>query len=329
MAPTSVFLSSGSPVRSSSMRRRSRSSRSSATPSCTSSREPAQHTWPWLKKIPSTMPSTAWSSAASSKTRWAPLPPSSSVRRVPVPATARRMALPTSVEPVKATLSTPGWAARAAPVGPAPVTTLTTPGRQLGLGDQLGQQEGRERRGLGGLQHDRVAAGERRGDLPGGHQQREVPGDDLPHHAERAGASCRARRTPACPPTPRGGRGARRPAGRRRRATRGSACRRRSTRARRTRGSGPAAGARGGTGTCRALGPSRSRQRPRRPGARRPRRRPRPRGRPRRRPPGGRRWRARWSGSGARRGPRARRRRSRGRSAGRMLTMSRASRDGT
>ena len=92
---------------------------------------------------------------------------------------------PRSVEPVKATLSTPGWAASAAPVAPAPVTTLTTPGRQLGLPDQLGQQQRRERRGLGRLQHHRVAAGERGRDLPRGHQQREVPGDDLAHHPER------------------------------------------------------------------------------------------------------------------------------------------------
>jgi hypothetical protein len=36
--------------------------------------------------------------------------------------------LPTSVEPVKATLSTPSWAASGAPaVSPKPVTTLTTP----------------------------------------------------------------------------------------------------------------------------------------------------------------------------------------------------------
>ena len=35
---------------------------------------------------------------------------------------------PTSVEPVKAILSTPGCATSAAPVSPAPVTMLTTPG---------------------------------------------------------------------------------------------------------------------------------------------------------------------------------------------------------
>ena len=36
---------------------------------------------------------------------------------------------PTPVEPVKAILSIPGWAARALPTaGPNPVTTLNTPG---------------------------------------------------------------------------------------------------------------------------------------------------------------------------------------------------------
>ena len=186
MAPTSVFLSSGSPTRRSSMRRRRRSSSSSATPSCTSRRDPAQHTWPWLKKMPSTIPSTTWSRAASSNTMFAPLPPSSSVRRVPVPASARRIALPTPVEPVNATLSSPGCAARAAPVVPAPGHHVDHARRQVGLGDQLGEQERRERRGLGGLQHHRVAAREGGRDLPGRHQEGEVPGDDLPHHPERA-----------------------------------------------------------------------------------------------------------------------------------------------
>ena len=67
---------------------------------------------------------------ASAKTMLAALPPSSSVTllRAPVPATVRAISLPTSVEPVNATLSTPGWLTRARPVSPAPVTMLTTPG---------------------------------------------------------------------------------------------------------------------------------------------------------------------------------------------------------
>ena len=48
--------------------------------------------------------------------------------RLSVPAMVRAIALPTSVEPVNATLSTSGWATIAWPVPPAPVTMLTTPG---------------------------------------------------------------------------------------------------------------------------------------------------------------------------------------------------------
>ena len=59
---------------------------------------------------------------------FAALPPSSSVSFVPVPASSRWIALPTSVEPVKAILSTPGCLTRAAPARPSPVTMLTTPG---------------------------------------------------------------------------------------------------------------------------------------------------------------------------------------------------------
>ena len=47
---------------------------------------------------------------------------------LPLPAVALRIARPTSVEPVKAILSTPAWATIAAPVSPSPVTILTTPG---------------------------------------------------------------------------------------------------------------------------------------------------------------------------------------------------------
>ena len=51
----------------------------SAIDSWTNSRLPAQHTSPWLKKMPLTTPSMAWSIGASSKTMLAALPPSSRV----------------------------------------------------------------------------------------------------------------------------------------------------------------------------------------------------------------------------------------------------------
>ncbi len=51
--------------------------------------------------------------------------------------------------------------------------------------DQLGDDQDRHRGLLGRLEHDAVARGEGRRDLPGGHQDREVPRDDLGDHAER------------------------------------------------------------------------------------------------------------------------------------------------
>ncbi len=123
----SVFLSSGSPRISLSIRAASFAVKRSATLSATRIRAPAQQTCPWLNQVASTTPSTAASRSASSKTRKGDLPPSSSVSPLPVPAVARRISRPTSVEPVKATLSTPGWATSAAPVAPSPVTMFTTP----------------------------------------------------------------------------------------------------------------------------------------------------------------------------------------------------------
>ena len=58
----------------------------------------------------------------------AALPPSSIVILRSVPASWRMIALPTSVDPVNATFDAAGWPITRAPVSPAPVTKLTTPG---------------------------------------------------------------------------------------------------------------------------------------------------------------------------------------------------------
>ena len=185
IAPMSVFLSSGSPTRSVAIRRLSGASTSSATDSCTSSREPAQQTWPWLKKMPLTMPSTAWSIGASSKTMLAALPPSSRVTFLSVPATDLR--------------DRPADLGRAGERDLVDVRVLDQRAaglagagddvdharRQVGLLADLGEQQRGQRRGLGRLEHDRVAGGQRRRDLPGQHEQREVPRDDLAGHAQR------------------------------------------------------------------------------------------------------------------------------------------------
>ena len=127
-APMSMALSSGSPTRKDDSRVLILSMQRSAMPSSINRREPAQHTSPWLNQMASTRPSTALSRSASSNTKNGDLPPSSRVSFLPVPAVARRIRRPTSVEPVNATLATSGWSTSRAPVSPAPVTMLTTPG---------------------------------------------------------------------------------------------------------------------------------------------------------------------------------------------------------
>ena len=220
MAPMSVFLSSGSPTRSVAIRRLRRSSTSSATDSWTSSREPAQQTWPWLKKMPLTMPSMAWSMGASSKTMLAALPPSSRVtflcepghRLGDRPADGRRAGEGDLVDVGVGDQRLPGRAGAGDDVDDA--------GRQVGLLADLGEEQRGQRRGLGRLEHDGVAAGQRGGDLPGQHQQREVPGDDLAGDAQRLRVTAAvARRTSACRPSRRSRRSAPRRSGRRRRGS--------------------------------------------------------------------------------------------------------------
>ncbi len=57
--------------------------------------------------------------------------------------------------------------------------------REAEFAEDLPEQQGGQRRLLGGLEHDGVTGGQRGRDLPCGHQQREVPRDDLPAHADR------------------------------------------------------------------------------------------------------------------------------------------------
>ena len=56
--------------------------------------------------------------------------------------------------------------------------------RHAGALADLGEQDGGQRREFGRLQHHRAAGGQRRRDLPGQHQQREIPRDDLADDAD-------------------------------------------------------------------------------------------------------------------------------------------------
>ncbi len=58
-------------------------------------------------------------------------------------------------------------------------------GREAGLERELAEAQRGQRRLLGGLEDQRAAGGEGRGDLPDRHQQREVPGHDLSADADR------------------------------------------------------------------------------------------------------------------------------------------------
>ncbi len=83
--------------------------------------------WPELFIMCRTPRSTARASA-SAKTRFAPLPPSSSVTRFSVSAAALVIARPARVLPVKLIISTSGWLERRDPTpAPSPFTRLNTP----------------------------------------------------------------------------------------------------------------------------------------------------------------------------------------------------------
>ena len=104
-----------------------------------------------------------------------------------VPATDLAIARPTSVEPVNATLSTSGCATSARPVSPAPVTMLTTPGGRSAcwqISANSSAVSGVVSAGFSTTVLPQASAGR---DLPGQHQQREVPRDDLAGDAERRG----------------------------------------------------------------------------------------------------------------------------------------------
>ena len=114
------------------------------------------------------------------------LPPSSSERRLPLPAVAWRMMRPDLGRAGEGDLVDAGVLDERSPVAPSPVTMLTTPGgRPIALPD-LGEGKRGQRGELGRLEHHGVAHRQRRRDLPGQHQQREVPGDDLPDDADGA-----------------------------------------------------------------------------------------------------------------------------------------------
>ena len=89
------------------------------------------------------------------------------------------------VEPTNDTALTPGCARSASTASLSPCTTLNTPsGRPASL-QQLGHAQRQRRIALGGLQHERVAAGERHREHPHRHHRREIERRDAGAHADR------------------------------------------------------------------------------------------------------------------------------------------------
>ena len=125
------------------------------------------------------------SAMTSAKKMFGDLPPSSSVTGMMFSAAYCMIRRPVVVSPVKAILAMRLLLASGLPAStPKPLTTLSTPGGSRSP-MMSAQHHDAHRRLLGRLQHDAVAGGERRRQLPRRHQQREVPRDDLADDAER------------------------------------------------------------------------------------------------------------------------------------------------
>src|SRR3974390_1649193 len=166
IAPTSVFLSIGSPTRRVARRSLSRSTSSSATDSCTSSREPAQHTPPWVEG--GVLEHDVGGLAAELE------------RERLVGAGERALDLLADLGGSgEGDLGHVGVAdQRHADVARAR-NGVQHARRQVGLLADVREQERAQRGGGRRLEHDRVAGGEGGRDLPAEHEQREVPRDDL------------------------------------------------------------------------------------------------------------------------------------------------------
>ena len=130
--------------------------------------------------------------------------------------------------------------------------------RRQEIADHVHQHHDAHRRLLGGLEHDAVAGGQRRSQLPDRHQQREVPRDDLADDAQRlvevVGDRVVVDLATGCPPargcSRRSSGNGRSPAARRRRSSRGSACRCRASRPAPAARAVPPSGRRSGSGSA-------------------------------------------------------------------------------
>src|SRR5438309_31640 len=134
-------------------------------------------------KTPKSAPSTAASQSASGKKMLGDLPPSSRVTRLSVSAALFTMIFPTAALPVKAILSTLGCATMGTGGFAETVDDVDHAGRQAGFFEPIGEFQRREGSLLGRLEHAGAACSDSGSQLPGGHEQRIVPGNDLSRDA--------------------------------------------------------------------------------------------------------------------------------------------------
>ena len=100
-------------------------------------------------------------------------------------ATARWIASPTAVDPVKVTASTRSSVTSAEPTSAPPCSDGDRAGRQPALEQRVDQPLAEQRGDLAGLEDDAVAGGERRAELAGRDVEREVPRRDRGDDADR------------------------------------------------------------------------------------------------------------------------------------------------
>ena len=130
------------------------------------------------------MPSAAASTSASSKTMTGALPPSSRCAFFRSAAADAATCMPARTEPVIETICGVRCSTTRA-AGVAVAGDDVEHARRQELLGELGEQDGARGRGVAGLEHDGVARGEGRGDLPDHHHQRVVPRRDLADDADR------------------------------------------------------------------------------------------------------------------------------------------------
>ena len=128
--------------------------------------------------------------SASSNTTTGALPPSSRWTRLRSAAALAATSLPARTEPVTETIAGTSWSTIARPVSRSPQMTLKHARRQE-LGGDLGEQRRARRGRVARLEHDGVAGGDRRRELPHRHHHRVVPRGDLGAHADRLAADQR------------------------------------------------------------------------------------------------------------------------------------------